>query len=37
VPVLCATAGALVVAPSRSFPIVIAGGIAGYAIASALT
>ena len=37
IPVLGATAGALLVAPSRSFPIVLAGGIAGYAVASALT
>jgi branched-subunit amino acid transport protein len=37
VPVLGATAGALCVAPTRSFPIVLAGGIAGYAIASAVT
>ena len=37
VPVLGATAGALCVAPTRSFPIVLVGGIAGYAVASALT
>jgi branched-subunit amino acid transport protein len=37
VPVLGATAGALLVAPSRSFPIILAGGIAGYAVAAALT
>jgi len=37
VPVLGATAGALCVVPTRSFPIVLVGGMAGYAIASALT
>ena len=37
VPVLGATAGALCVASTRSFPIVLVGGMAGYAVASALT
>lgn len=32
-PVLAALAGAVLVAPSRSFPLVLAGGIAGYALA----
>jgi hypothetical protein len=36
VPVLAATVGALCAAPTRSFPIVLAGGLVGYAVASAL-
>lgn len=31
-PVLAALTGAVLVAPSRSFPLVLAGGLAGYAL-----
>jgi branched-subunit amino acid transport protein len=37
VAVLGATAGALCAAPTRSFPIVLVGGMVGYLVASALT
>lgn len=36
VPVLGATAGALCAAPTRSLPIVLVGGLAGYALAAAV-
>jgi branched-subunit amino acid transport protein len=37
VPILGATAGALCAVPTRSLPIILAGGLVGYVISSALT